>query len=218
MIKDILKNQKIWRPVASVCLLVNILAIAGNAVTQEWSGYINKFLNIQGTAIVDDDNADKDTTYFKSDFSSYTDVRDNARNIAQQVQDEGTVLMTNKENALPLAKKSKVTFFSYSTVDIAYGGTGSGGVTASEEREIDLPKACAADGRLEMNQQMYNFYKGKLDEGYQASNVRSPESPAAAGGLAPPPFPSRCPRSTPANSPMTSRKVSTTIPMPPSSS
>ena len=170
MIKDILKNQKIWRPVASVCLLVNIMAIAGNAVTQEWSGYINKFLNIQGTAIVDDDNADKDTTYFKSDFSSYTDVRDNARDIAQQVQDEGTVLMTNKENALPLAKKSKVTFFSYSTVDIAYGGTGSGGVTASEEREIDLPKACAADGRLEMNQQMYNFYKGKLDEGYQASN------------------------------------------------
>ena len=59
MIKDILKNQKIWRPVASACLLVNIMAIAGNAVTQEWSGYINKFLNIQGTAIVDDESENK---------------------------------------------------------------------------------------------------------------------------------------------------------------
>ena len=175
MSKKILTNQKLWRPLASAFLLVNIMAIAGNAVTQEWSGYINKYLNVSTTEIVSDPDDTTDTDYYKSDFTKYTDVRDNARSISQEIQDEGTVLMTNKtdENgnaALPLAKSSKVTFFSYSTVDIAYGGTGSGGVTASEEREIDLKKACEADDRIDMNTTMYDFYQDKLANNVNAEN------------------------------------------------
>ena len=78
--------------------------------------------------------------------------------------------MTNKNNALPLAKGSKVTFLSYSTVDIAYGGTGSGGVTASEERETNLLKAATKDNRLDMNETIYDFYNDQLASGYEAKD------------------------------------------------
>ena len=36
----------VWRSVASVSSMILILSIGGTLVTNEWSGYINKMLNI----------------------------------------------------------------------------------------------------------------------------------------------------------------------------
>lgn len=164
------RYKKVYRVLASTFLLTGILGISGQVVTQEWSTYINKYLGISGTEVVPAEDSDENPTHFESSFDSYTEVRDNARDVARKVQAEGTVLMTNKNNALPLAKGSKVSFLSYSTADIAYGGTGSGGVTASEERETNLLKASKKDNRLDMNETIYDFYNAKLNEGYFAKN------------------------------------------------
>ena len=166
--KQIGKNG-LWRSVLSVSTIVLSLSVGGIAVTKEWSGYINKFLNISGTKIVDGDT-DENPIHFKSDFKNYKDVMNNARSIAKETQTEGTVLLQNDNNALPLNEKAKVTFFSYNQVDLALGGTGSGGVTSSEERKTDLVKAC--NGKLDMNMTVYNFYKAKYDnkEGFIESS------------------------------------------------
>ena len=155
----------LWRSLVAVSGLALSLSIGGSIVTKEWSGYINKFLNISNKVIVDDVDGEEDPIHFKSDFSDYRDVMKSARSIAKQVQAEGTVLMTNKNNALPLAEKSKVTFFGYNTVDLAHGGTGSGGVTFSAERKFDLLKACdnGDDVKLQVNRTIYDFYKEKYD-------------------------------------------------------
>lgn len=155
----------LWRSLVAVSGLALSLSIGGSIVTKEWSGYINKFLNISNKVIVDDVDGEEDPIHFKSDFSDYRDVMKSARSIAKQVQAEGTVLMTNKNNALPLAEKSKVTFFGYNTVDLAHGGTGSGGVTSSAERKFDLLKACdnGDDVKLQVNRTIYDFYKEKYD-------------------------------------------------------
>ena len=166
----ITRYKKLYRVLASTFLLTGILGVSGQIVTQEWSTYINKYLGISGTEVVPSEDSNEDPTHFKSDFNSYTDVRDHARDVAREVQAEGTVLMTNKNNALPLAKGSKVTFLSYSTVDVAYGGTGSGGVTASEERETNLLKAATKDNRLDMNETIYDFYNDQLASGYEAKD------------------------------------------------
>ena len=135
----------LWRSLAAVSGVLLALAVGGTAVTTEWSGYINKYLGISNTTIVEGDS-DEDPIHYKSDFTNYTDVMENARSVAKQVQAEGTVLMTNKNNALPLAEKSNVTFFGYNQVSPAYGSSGSGGITPTEERQIDLKDACAAGG------------------------------------------------------------------------
>lgn len=153
----------VWRSIAAASGVVLALAVGGTAVTSEWSGYINKYLGISNTKIVTDENSTEDPIHYKSDFTKYTDVMAHARDIAKQVQAEGTVLMTNKNNALPIASGSKVTFFGYNQVDLAHGGTGSGGVTSSADRKVDLIKACGNDGKLNMNKTIYDFYKGKYD-------------------------------------------------------
>ena len=62
-------------------------------------------------------------------ITDYKDVMKNAREKAKQVQLEGTVLMENKNNALPLNQGAKVTFLSYSSAEVLYGSSGSGGIT-----------------------------------------------------------------------------------------
>ena len=157
MANKIFKHKKLYRVLASTFILTGILGVGGKFVTDEWATYINKFLGISGSKIVDE-GGDQNPTHYESDFSTYTDVMKNARSVAKEIQTEGTVLMTNKNNALPLAKSSKVSFLSYSTADIAYGGTGSGGVTASDERKIDLKDACEKDSRISMNASLYDYY------------------------------------------------------------
>lgn len=152
-----------WRAVASVSTIVLLLSIGGTTVTNEWSGYINKMLNINNTKIVTDENANEDPIHFKSSFSNHLDVMNNARKVAKQVQAEGTVLMKNDNNALPLAKGAKVTFLSYSTAEILYGSSGSGGITPEGGRLQDLITACKNDNKLDMNMTAYNFYKDKYD-------------------------------------------------------
>lgn len=158
--KRIGKNG-LWRSVLSVSSIILSISVGGIAVTKEWSGYINKMLNISNTKIVDD-NTNEDPIHYKSDYSNYKDVMKNARDVAKKVEAEGTVLMTNENKALPLANNSKVTFFSYNQVDLALGGTGSGGVSSSEDRKIDLKKAC--EGKLDMNTAVYDFYQKNYDE------------------------------------------------------
>ena len=157
--KKIGKNG-LWRSILSVSGIVLSIAVGGIAVTKEWSGYINKFLNISNTKVVDGDT-NEDPIHYKSDYSNYKDVRNNARSVAKQVEAEGAVLRQNENEALPLAEKSKVTFFSYSQVDLALGGTGSGGVSSSAERKYDLKKAC--EGKIERNPTVYDFYQKNYD-------------------------------------------------------
>lgn len=152
----------LWRSLIAVSGVVLALSIGGSVVTNEWSGYINKYLGISGTKIVDESDGNEDPIHFKSDFKDYKSVMNSARTLAKKVQAEGTVLMTNKKNALPFAKNSKVTFFGYNTVDMALGGTGSGGVSPSAGRKIDLVKAC--ENKIDMNKTIYDFYQQKYND------------------------------------------------------
>lgn len=152
----------LWRSLIAVSGVVLALSIGGSVVTNEWSGYINKYLGISGTKIVDESDGNEDPIHFKSDFKDYKSVMNSARTLAKKVSAEGTVLMTNKNNALPFAKNSKVTFFGYNTVDMALGGTGSGGVSPSAGRKIDLVKAC--ENKIDMNKTIYDFYQQKYDD------------------------------------------------------
>ena len=46
----------LWRSIAAVSSIVLCLAVGGTAVTTEWSGYINKYLGISNTTIVQGDS------------------------------------------------------------------------------------------------------------------------------------------------------------------
>ena len=75
----------LWRSIAAVSGVVLALVVGGTTVTTEWSGYINKYLGISNTTIVEGDS-NEDPIHYKSEYSNYKDVMENAREVAKQVQ------------------------------------------------------------------------------------------------------------------------------------
>ncbi len=65
------------------------------------------------------------SAYVKS-FNSKDESKANADNVNLKLNEEGMVLLKNKNDALPLAKGSKISVFGKNSDNIAIGGSGSG--------------------------------------------------------------------------------------------
>ena len=50
----------LWRSLAAASGIVLALSVGGTVVTNEWSGYINKYLGISNTKIVTDESSSTD--------------------------------------------------------------------------------------------------------------------------------------------------------------
>lgn len=81
-----------------------------------------------------------------------------SRDITTKIEEEGVVLLENKEDTLPLntEKNAKVNVFGQSSVSIVYGGAGSG---ASDETDnVSLQDGLSQAG-FEVNEDLTNFYE-----------------------------------------------------------
>ena len=85
--------------------------------------------------------------------------------MAIKVQAQGTVLLENN-GALPLKEgERKVSVFGTGSVNLAYGGTGSGEGNGGVSN-VDLYTALDADG-IHYNKTLKNFYEQKYAQGYR---------------------------------------------------
>ena len=112
-------------------VLCGIMAL-GTIIMFDNATIINNTLEIQTFEIVNEDvDPDADTQYIKSDFESADAKTAFGKETARRVVAEGSVLLKNTNNALPLAKNTKVTLMGTNWVNPVYGGTGSGGISTS---------------------------------------------------------------------------------------
>jgi len=117
-------------------------------------------------------------SYFSSSYSSKSKAFDNSKSVIKNVQGEGTVLLKNKNSALPLDEGTKVSCFSRSSVDLVYTGTGSG--TVKITNPLTLKEALESDG-LEVNLELWNKYL--VDTNYRTSGVMEVPSSSAKMSL-----------------------------------
>ncbi len=68
---------------------------------------------------------------FSSDFDSKKDVLKASNDLNEEIMEEGTVLLKNDNQALPLKKGSKITVFGKNSVNPVLGGSGSNAGTSS---------------------------------------------------------------------------------------
>ncbi len=115
---------------------------------------VNKFFGEQDS--VTEDSGSTDTEYFKSNYSSVREVKDAALAMAEELVAEGAVLLKNDNKALPLAEGNKVSLFSYSSVDPAYGGKGSAQAGSTAEA-VNMRKGLEQAG-LSVNSTLWDFY------------------------------------------------------------
>lgn len=108
-------------------------------------------------------NTSLDLAYHKSDYNNTQDLQAAQKNLVSQISEEGIVLLQN-DDLLPLSKNEKLNFFSHSSVDFVYGGTGSG--TADTAKCVTLKQAFETEGYT-VNTDLWNFYLNGAGSSYK---------------------------------------------------
>ena len=146
------------------------LAIILTAATIVIGMFDNTFVLFLGGTFWEVVNEDPNAVYYTSDYKTEEERVAAGAALVKQVEAEGAALLTNENKTLPLTKGAKVSLFSTSSVNIVYGGTGSGNVDSS--KSLNLKQALEQVGGFEVNQTLWDFYsKGGAAEDYTRGNA-----------------------------------------------
>ena len=147
-----------WGILTGLTAALTVGAVVGNVIANQYATTINVALNTSYSKIV---GYDKDSMYFTSDFESEDARWDYEKELCAQVEAEGAALLKNDNAALPLADGAKVSLFARGSVDLLYGGTGSGSVDTSQAPT--LKDALTQEG-IEINQTLWDWYTSTSDK------------------------------------------------------
>lgn len=177
-------KSALLRTGTSVSALLMAVSLTGTALTQANASKVHSTLGTSPTKLVTDGEAG-DTEYFKSDFASWEDAYDHAKQVNVAIQEEGSVLLKN-DGALPMASGAKVSLFSYSSANIVYGGSGSGSIDTSKAPTL---KAALEDAGFQVNNTLWDYYSGLEKPEVEASDDITPGFSAEVFEPSPADFP-----------------------------
>lgn len=169
-----MKKKKLWITLTAVfgsltAVFTAVLILASTV----FAPILHSFL---GTSFWEmKEGEEKEEHRFKSDYESVQALSEHEKELCEKIEAEGAVLLKNERNALPLASGSSVSCFSHSSVDIIYGGTGSGSMTI--DNVITL-KDSLEKASLKVNESLWNFYAKGAGSGEKYTRV----NPATTGG------------------------------------
>ncbi len=152
------KNGKVvlWSSLTAVVAILLVAAIVGNFVANYFATTLNVTFGITPYQIVKGDSTE-DTEYFKSDFATAEELAAYDKLMGTAVEAEGATLLKNDNSALPLPSGAKVSLFARGSVDLLYGGTGSGAVDTSSAPNL---KDALTQYGIEINQTLWDWYSG----------------------------------------------------------
>ncbi len=165
MNKKRMSNRRFMAILIPIMAIVLVTLMICNLLALNYRGLISTFFNHTTYKIVETGGAVGDSTYYPSDFETEEELTEHSGQVAELLEAEGMVLLEN-DGGLPLARDSRVSLFSVSSVSMVYGGTGSGSVDTSTVP--DLKTALEASG-LTVNPTLWDFYQQKSAEGYTRS-------------------------------------------------
>ncbi len=114
-------------------------------------------LLVKGNTFWELENEDSNATYYDGKYESQEQRLEAGLKLCYQVEAEGASLLLNK-GTLPLASGTKVSTLSVNSVNLTYGGTGSGNVDASK---ADNFKEALEKSGFTVNEELWNWYTGE---------------------------------------------------------
>ena len=169
------KTVTLWKSFGILFLVFALLLSVGSVVV---SMFDNTMAAMLGGRFWDVINEDPNANYYTMDFATDAERLDAGAKICYQVEAEGAALLMNN-GALPLKAGAKVSTLSTSSVNIVYGGTGSGNVDASK---ADSLKVALEKSGLQVNPTLWDFYTTGAGASY-ARGYGEGESAALLGSF-----------------------------------
>ena len=147
------------RVVSIILVVLFVIMIPVNVVVRMFDNTIA--LLIQGNTFWKLNNEDPNAIYFEGDYASQEERLEAGLKLCYEVESEGAALLLNNNNALPLKEGAKVSTLSVNSVNLTYGGTGSGNVDAS--KALNLKEALEKSG-FSVNGTLFDWYSSKEAE------------------------------------------------------
>ncbi len=165
------KATRPWKALTWITLPFALISVAALIVVSIFDNSFSIFVG--GT--FNDFEKDESAVYYDLDYPSHDAMVAYGLDLCELVEAEGAALLLNEDGALPLAGGAKVSCFSNSSVNLVYGGTGSGNIDASTANT--LRGALEAVG-MEVNGTLWDFYLSEENEEHmrQAGGMIATES------------------------------------------
>ncbi|MBO4990166.1 MAG: glycoside hydrolase family 3 protein [Clostridia bacterium] len=167
MAKKKISNQTFMLILFPIMAIVVAAVVFGNIMASTWSSIISKFFNHDTYKIVTVEGETVDAEYYKNDFKTEEELNAHNAEVSERIEAEGMVLLKNEESALPLKSGAKISCFSVSSVDMVYGGTGSGSIDTSTAPTL---KDALEKSGFSVNETLWDFYKDKNANGHKRSS------------------------------------------------
>lgn len=155
----------IWRGLTALCASLLALIIGATVIAQANAAIINTRLGITNYKIVETAGGEeKDSIYFKSEFSSLKDLISAKDALAAEIASEGTVLFKNLNQTLPIdAGAETVTLWGLNSINPTLGGKIGSSVSVSADAgqvQYDLVTSLNAKG-FSLNDAMLSLYQSE---------------------------------------------------------
>lgn len=158
-----------WLGLSGAAVMLTSLVMTGTAVALQQEGEINHALGLEGSG------ANYGGTEFSDDGSvtdaSYAKYIEAAYQFCEQEEAEGSVLLYNKDNALPLSESERnVTAFGRGSIDPVFRSTAGGSSTNPEYQQT--PVDALKNAGFNVNQTVLDAYSAApAPEDRSVSNV-----------------------------------------------
>lgn len=161
------RKRNLWRGMTTLTASLLTVSVAAGPVVDSYRTDIDKFLGTKSSAMVTD-STDEDLYTYKSDYSSTTELLESIEDLGERMSEEGTVLLKNENDALPLTKDEtqKLSLLGFSSYYPVQGGDMGSSLTENEGTDadtVDFVEALAAKG-FSINEDLQNLYKSLESE------------------------------------------------------
>ncbi len=169
MAKGIAKKSRRWLGLAGVLVLLANLVLTATAVAFQQEGEINHALGIDnsGGATFGGTEFTEDGALNDAGYAKYIEA---AYDFCEREEEEGSVLLYNKNNALPLSESERnVTAFGRGSVDPVFRSTAGGSSTNKEYQQTPVDALKGAG--FNVNQTLIDAYAAANPGTRDVSNV-----------------------------------------------
>lgn len=143
-----LGGRAVYAGTVAALVLALVIAVANGAI-YKFNNIVSQYLS---NVNVDAESLDEATAA--------------AKDVSVRIEEEGIVLLENKDGSLPLPDGARVNVFGISSVALVYGGAGSG--ASDETGNVTLAEGLAQAG-IEVNDELTQFYTERLPQKQDAN-------------------------------------------------